>query len=106
MQRSSVKRQTNKDAIQRLRLESSDDEDTAKPMSYDEKLQLSRNINKLPGEKLGKVVNIIQQRESSLKDSNPDEIEIDFDTLKPSTLRELESYVAVCLKKKRTDEHF
>ena len=56
------------------------------------------------GEKLGKVVNIIQQRESSLKDSNPDEIEIDFETLKPSTLRELESYVMSCLKKKRTGE--
>lgn len=43
---------------------------------------------------------IIQSRESSLKDSNPDEIEIDFEMLKPSTLRELESYVTSCLKKK------
>lgn len=52
------------------------------------------------GDKLGKVVHIIQSREPSLRDSNPDEIEIDFETLKPSTLRELESYVASCLKKK------
>lgn len=52
------------------------------------------------GDKLGRVVNIIQQREPSLKDSNPDEIEIDFETLKPSTLRELEAYVMSCLKKK------
>lgn len=72
----------------------------AKPMTYDEKRQLSLDINKLPGEKLGKVVHIIKSREPSLKDSNPDEIEIDFETLKPSTLRELENYVLMCLKKK------
>ena len=52
------------------------------------------------GDKLGRVVHIIQSREPSLKDSNPDEIEIDFETLKPSTLRELEAYVMSCLKKK------
>uniref|UniRef100_A0A1B0CFF1 Putative bromodomain-containing protein 4 n=1 Tax=Lutzomyia longipalpis TaxID=7200 RepID=A0A1B0CFF1_LUTLO len=78
----------------------SEEEDTAKPMSYDEKRQLSLDINKLPGDKLGRVVHIIQSREPSLRDSNPDEIEIDFETLKPSTLRELENYVASCLHKK------
>ncbi|XP_055703471.1 homeotic protein female sterile-like isoform X4 [Phlebotomus papatasi] len=78
----------------------SEEEDTAKPMSYDEKRQLSLDINKLPGDKLGRVVHIIQSREPSLRDSNPDEIEIDFETLKPSTLRELENYVASCLRKK------
>lgn len=78
----------------------SEDEDNAKPMSYDEKRQLSLDINKLPGDKLGRVVHIIQEREPSLRDSNPDEIEIDFETLKPSTLRELEAYVLSCLKKK------
>ncbi|KAK3088400.1 hypothetical protein FSP39_018721 [Pinctada imbricata] len=79
----------------------SDDEDNAKPMTYDEKRQLSLDINKLPGDKLGRVVYIIQSREPSLRDSNPDEIEIDFETLKPSTLRELESYVMSCLKKNK-----
>ncbi|XP_064649292.1 bromodomain-containing protein 3-like isoform X2 [Lineus longissimus] len=78
----------------------SDAEDNAKPMTYDEKRQLSLDINKLPGDKLGRVVHIIQSREPSLRDSNPDEIEIDFETLKPSTLRELEAYVMSCLKKK------
>ncbi len=52
------------------------------------------------GDKLGRVVHIIQAREPSLRDSNPDEIEIDFETLKASTLRELESYVASVLRKK------
>ena len=54
----------------------------------------------IAGDKLGRVVHIIQSREPSLRDSNPDEIEIDFETLKPSTLRELEAYVMFCLKKK------
>lgn len=107
----------------------SEEDENEDAMSYDEKRQLSLDINKLPGkfktnrlsqsfgtfiintnyhysflsigDKLGKVVQIIQQREPSLRDSNPDEIEIDFETLRGSTLRELEKYVAECLKKKR-----
>ncbi|XP_028967273.1 bromodomain-containing protein 3-like [Galendromus occidentalis] len=90
------KRQKRETAVARGDFDS-EDEDSAKPMSYDEKRQLSLDINKLPGDKLGRVVHIIQSREPSLRDSNPDEIEIDFETLKPSTLRELESYVASCL---------
>nr|XP_020662817.1 bromodomain testis-specific protein [Pogona vitticeps] len=78
----------------------SENDDNAKPMSYDEKRQLSLDINKLPGEKLGRVVCIIQSREPSLRHSNPDEIEIDFETLKASTLRELEKYVMTCLRKR------
>ena len=70
-------------------------------MTYDEKRQLSLNINKLPGKKLGEVVHIIQMREPELKDSSPDEIEIDFETLKPSTLRELEKYINSVLKKQK-----
>ncbi|XP_072289523.1 bromodomain-containing protein 3b isoform X3 [Eucyclogobius newberryi] len=76
-------------------------EESSLPMTYDEKRQLSLDINRLPGEKLGRVVHIIQSREPSLRDSNPDEIEIDFETLKPSTLRELERYVKSCLQKKQ-----
>merc|ERR1719150_2472972 len=73
-------------------------------MTYDEKRQLSLDINKLPGDKLGKVVQIIQHREPSLRDSNPDEIEIDFETLKPSTLRALEAFVTQSLRKKPRDK--
>lgn len=78
----------------------SEEEEEIVPMSYDEKRQLSLDINKLPGEKLGRVVHIIQSREQSLRDTNPEEIEIDFETLKPSTLKELERYVMSCLRKK------
>ncbi len=72
---------------------------SAKAMTYDEKRQLILDIKKLPGERLGKVVQIIQSREPSLRDSNPDEIEIDFETLKTSTLRELELYASSVLNK-------
>ena len=68
-------------------------------MSYDEKRKLSLDINHLAGDKIGRVVQIIQNREPSLRETNPDEIEIDFETLKASTLRELEKYVANCLNK-------
>merc|ERR1719222_1260912 len=94
------KTKTKKPSLGKAGAIDSDDEMKTTPMTYDEKRQLSLDINKLPGDKLGRVVFIIQSREPSLRDSNPDEIEIDFETLKPSTLRELESYVASCLRKK------
>jgi len=81
-----------------------DSEDDNTPMSYDEKRQLSLDINRLPSDKLGHVVSIIQTREASYKDSNPDEIEIDFEQLKPTTLRELDKYVSYCLKKKTSKQ--
>jgi hypothetical protein len=76
-----------------------DQEANTVPMTYDEKRQLSLDINKLPGDKLGKVVQIIQSREASLRDANPEELEIDFEQLKPSTLRALQKYVDGALKK-------
>jgi hypothetical protein len=45
-------------------------------------------------------VHIIQTREPCLHDSNPEEIEIDFETLKLSTHKELEYYVLSCPQKK------
>lgn len=75
------------------------DEHSSEPMTYEEKRQLSMNINKLPATSLARVVNIIEQRES-IKDYNVDEIEIDFETLKPTTLRELEVFAAYCFEKK------
>ena len=77
----------------------SEDERSHEPMSYDEKKELSHNINKLPGDRLTMVVGIIESREK-IKDFNPEEIEIDFETLKPTTLRELEAYVKACMDKK------
>ncbi|KAK2835998.1 hypothetical protein Q5P01_016482 [Channa striata] len=69
------------------------------PMTYGEKKQLKMDIDKLPCDKLGKLVKIINARESSLQDCTPEEIEVDFEILKPSTLRALQGFVAACLRK-------
>ncbi len=69
-------------------------------MTCDEKKQLSLDINKLPGDKLEKVVQIIQHREHNIRDFIPDEIDVDFEKLKPSTLRALEAFVTQALRKK------
>ncbi|XP_058913524.1 bromodomain testis-specific protein isoform X2 [Kogia breviceps] len=99
------KRNQPKKGKQQVFAAKSEDKDNAKPMNYDEKRQLSLDINKLPGDKLGQVVHIILSKEPSLRNSNPDEIEIDFETLNASTLRELEKYVAACLRKRPLKPH-
>ena len=76
-----------------------DDEETTQPMSYEEKRKLCLEINKLPGGQLGRLVEIIQAMEPSLRETSPDEIEVDFEALKPSTLRAMKRYVATCRKK-------
>lgn len=68
-------------------------------MTYQEKKQLKQDIDKLPIDKLRKLVRIIHARESCFQDSAPEEIEVDFKMLKMSTLRALQRFVATCLKK-------
>ncbi|XP_035464861.2 bromodomain-containing protein 3-like isoform X1 [Scophthalmus maximus] len=82
------------------------------PMTQEEKHQLGLNINRLPGTKLGRVVHIIKTREPSMCEGDPNEIMIDFEKLKTSTLRELEQYAKSCLRprfkksqKKRAASH-
>ncbi|RVE55399.1 hypothetical protein OJAV_G00236730 [Oryzias javanicus] len=78
----------------------SENEVITKPVTYQEKKQLKSDINKLPGDKLGKLLNIIKSRESYLHESNLDDVVIDFDLVKPSTLRVLQSFVGECLRKR------
>uniref|UniRef100_A0A3Q2PJY7 Bromodomain-containing protein 3 n=1 Tax=Fundulus heteroclitus TaxID=8078 RepID=A0A3Q2PJY7_FUNHE len=80
--------------------EDCDSGDKSSPMTYEEKHQLSLDINRLPGLKLARVVEIIQSREPAACSTDLDEIEIDFEILNTSTLRELEQYVRSCLFKK------
>jgi len=75
-------------------------DDQMKPMSFDERSRLCEEFQKLPSDKIVKGVHIIQSREPCLVDSNTDEVEIDFETLQPATLRKVEAYVASCLTKK------
>ncbi|XP_035806638.2 bromodomain testis-specific protein isoform X2 [Amphiprion ocellaris] len=79
-------------------------EEKVPPFSYQEKKQLKLDIHKLPGDKLGKLVDIIHARESYLRYSTLEEIEVDFGVLKSSTLRALQRFVAVCLKKYNKSE--
>lgn len=79
------------------KLKTWDPDEKCLPLTYEEKHQLSLDINRLPGKKLGRVVQIIQTLEPSMCEANPDEIEIDFEVLKPSTLRQLQQYVKHCL---------
>ncbi|XP_020488660.2 bromodomain testis-specific protein isoform X2 [Labrus bergylta] len=76
-----------------------ENEVSSKPVTYQEKKQLKQDIDKLPGDKLGKLVKIIHARESCLRDSTLEEIEVDFELLKPSTLRALQKFVRACLRK-------
>lgn len=77
------------------------------PMTYEEKRELSANMNKLPGKKLGAVVQIIHDRNPKILQQNvedPDEIEVDIDKIDDATLRFLDTYVkdALAKKKKKT----
>ncbi|NWU92445.1 BRDT protein, partial [Upupa epops] len=92
--------QSKKTLQQVLLAHKSEDEDDAEPMSYDEIRQLSLDIHKLPEDKLEEVVRIIQSGEPSLGSSDSSELEIAFETLKVSTLKNLQKYVATCLRKR------
>lgn len=73
-------------------------------MSFEEKKNLSENINNLAPEDLGKIVQIIHQRMPELAEEQ-DEIEIDIDALDPGTLRALERYVKQVQSRKKKFLH-
>uniref|UniRef100_A0A3B4AE39 Bromodomain-containing protein 2 n=1 Tax=Periophthalmus magnuspinnatus TaxID=409849 RepID=A0A3B4AE39_9GOBI len=95
--KSLLEQMKNKKALKYLKCE----DELSRPMSYHEKNQLKLDIKSLPGERLGKLVHIIHDREACLRDSTLEEIEVDFDGLKNSTLLELQKYVSSCLKKEK-----
>ena len=70
-----------------------------KVMTFEDKRNLSLNINKLEHNQLGKVVEIIKKRRSNVVGDN-EEIEIDIDLLDNTTLRELDKYVKDALIQK------
>eukprot|EP00708_Paratrimastix_pyriformis_P002226 GAFH01000968.1.p1 GENE.GAFH01000968.1~~GAFH01000968.1.p1 ORF type:complete len:298 (+),score=75.15 GAFH01000968.1:1252-2145(+) len=74
--------------------------DTA-PMSYEEKKQLSTNINKLPESRLGKVLDIIKAHMPPSSTDDGDEFEVDIDSLDAPTLHQLARYVNQCIARKK-----
>ncbi|CAI5439782.1 unnamed protein product [Caenorhabditis angaria] len=78
----------------------SDAEDSRVDMSYDDKRQLSLLINRLAPEHLATIVQIIERREHNLANRNQEdsEIEIDFEALGPTCLREMNAFARYILK--------
>lgn len=76
-----------------------------RPLTFQEKEALSRDINSLPPEKLAHVVKIVQEHMPlTARGSDAEEIEVDIETLDNETLRHLQRYVKTSLnaiKKKR-----
>lgn len=73
-----------------------------RPMTLDEKKKLSLNLGKLPGDKLGRVVEIVQEHDPALRAAES-EIELDIDSLGNEALWQLERYVANCMKSKNKE---
>ncbi|KAM0683356.1 transcription initiation at TATA-containing promoter protein [Mitosporidium daphniae] len=68
-----------------------------KPLTFEEKRQLSLDINDLPPERLGKVLEIINESMPNLRnEAENGEIELDVDTLSLATLHALIRYVRQC----------
>lgn len=67
-------------------------------LSYQEKRQLGQDINKLPEDKVARVIEIIQEFGDQMNGDNPEEVEIDFEKLNNGTLKALQKYVRDVLK--------
>ena len=68
-----------------------------KPLTFEEKRQLSLDINDLPPERLGKVLEIINESMPNLRsEAENGEIELDVDMLSLATLHALVRYVRQC----------
>jgi bromodomain-containing factor 1 len=68
----------------------------SRPMTFEEKRQLSMDVNDLAPERLGRVVEIIQAGISLEAEGESDTIELDIEALDVRTLRNLQRYVMEC----------
>ena len=75
--------------------------------SYDSRKRLlALEINKLPGTELEQLVNIITQKDPDILTTNQKDIEVDFTKMKPSTLRSIENFTSMTLKKNNSKNAF
>jgi len=74
-------------------------------MTFEDKRKLSVNLGMLPAEKLGRVVQIINEGPSKLDNDEDEEIELDIDKLDNQTLWKLNKYVNSCLKGAKKASH-
>ncbi|KAG0294739.1 hypothetical protein BGZ98_001650, partial [Dissophora globulifera] len=77
-------------------------DDDVPTITFEQKKELSENINMLEQDKLGKVVKIIHDGMPHLRDNGgQEEIELDVDSLDPKTLYKLYQYVKKNLPKRK-----
>jgi len=69
-----------------------------RPLSYQEKRALSQDINKLPGDKVQRVLDIIAESGSQMIGDGAEEVEIDIEKLDTVTLKALQKYVRDVLR--------
>eukprot|EP00238_Polyblepharides_amylifera_P002630 CAMPEP_0196576420 /NCGR_PEP_ID=MMETSP1081-20130531/5678_1 /TAXON_ID=36882 /ORGANISM="Pyramimonas amylifera, Strain CCMP720" /LENGTH=571 /DNA_ID=CAMNT_0041895017 /DNA_START=725 /DNA_END=2440 /DNA_ORIENTATION=- len=75
--------------------------DYARDMTESEKLDLSSKLEQLPADKLGRVVEIVQESDA-VGDIDKEEVELDLDMLDMETLWKLHRYVLSCVKPTKT----
>ncbi|KAK9727433.1 hypothetical protein K7432_001872 [Basidiobolus ranarum] len=80
--------------------DSSDDDDVP-AMTFEQKQELSDNINLLSSDKLDVVINLIRSSMPELNEGDQDEIELDIDSLDKSTLYKLYKFVKSNIEPKR-----
>ena len=72
--------------------------DVARPPTLLDKKMFSQNIYNISSEDLGRVVQILDARcEACIKKIDPDDIEIDIDTIDSATFWTVDTYVKECL---------
>ncbi len=72
--------------------------DPARPPTLVDKKMFSQNIYNITSEDLGKVVQILDQRcESCIKKIDPEDLEIDIDSIDPATFWMVDAFVRDCL---------
>mmetsp|Transcript_26747 Transcript_26747/g.82121 ORF Transcript_26747/g.82121 Transcript_26747/m.82121 type:complete len:342 (+) Transcript_26747:665-1690(+) len=71
------------------------------PLTFQEKAQLSEDINNLPPERLSHVIKIIQER-MVLAPTGDSEVEIDIESMDTETLRSLQNYVKTAKRKAKS----
>lgn len=67
--------------------------DSSELVSVETKWKIRCGLEKLETKELRKAVDIIRKLEPEHCNSGPNEFEVDFDILKPSTLKELETFI-------------
>lgn len=67
-------------------------------VALEERIRLKSDIQRLPSAQLGQLAKLIHNQEPTLN-SNPKDLEVDIEKVKPSTVRALQSFVTARLKK-------